>query len=52
MHNYNIKSGTYGLRLILSVKPSSNSPGCIAKTAELSSSEMFGNPYAFSISTE
>ena len=52
MHNYNIKSGTYGLRLILSVKPSSNSAGCIAKTAELSSSEMFGNPYAFSISTE
>lgn len=52
MHSYNVKSGTYGLRLTLLVKPSKNSAGYIAKTAELSSDEMFGNPYAFSISTE
>lgn len=52
LHSYNVKSGTYGLRLVLLVKPSKNSAGYIAKTAELSSSEMFGNPYAFSISTE
>lgn len=52
LHSYNVKSGTYGLRLILLVKPSKNSAGCIAKIAELSSDEMFGNPYAFSISTE
>lgn len=52
LHSYNVKSGTYGLRLILLVKPSKNSASCIAKTAELSSAEMFGNPYAFSISTE
>ena len=51
-HSVNVKSGTYGLRLVLLVKPSKNSAGCIAKTAELNSSEMFGNPYAFSISTE
>ena len=52
LHGQHIKSGSYGLRLILLVKPSVNSSSYITKTAELSSTEMFGNPYAFSISTE
>ena len=52
LHGQYIKSGSYGLRLILLVKPSVNSSSYITKTAELSSTEMFGNPYAFSISTE
>jgi hypothetical protein len=42
-------AGTYGLRLDLLVRPSINSTGRIRRYVELSSKEMFGNPYAFSI---
>ena len=52
LHNYNIKSGSYGLRLDLIVKPTKDSTTAILKTAYLDSSEMFGNPYAFSIATQ
>ena len=52
LHNYNVKSGTYGLQLDLVVKPSRDSTRKLLKTAYLESSEMFGNPYAFSIATQ
>ena len=52
LHNYNVKSGTYGLQLDLVVKPNRNSTRKLLKTAYLESSEMFGNPYAFSIATQ
>lgn len=49
LSNYDLVSGTYGLRLDLLVRPSVNSTGRIRRYVELSSKEMFGNPYAFSI---
>ncbi len=47
--NYDLVAGTYGLRLDLLVRPSVESTGRIRRYVELSSKEMFGNPYAFSI---
>lgn len=47
--NYDLAAGTYGLRLDLLVRPSVESTGRIRRYVELSSKEMFGNPYAFSI---
>ena len=49
LSNYDLVAGTYGLRLDLLVRPSVNSTGRIRRYVELSSKEMFGNPYAFSI---
>lgn len=49
LSNYDLIAGTYGLRLDLLVRPSVNSTGRIRRYVELSSKEMFGNPYAFSI---
>ena len=49
LSNYDLISGTYGLRLDLLVRPSVSSTGRIRRYIELSSKEMFGNPYAFSI---
>ena len=49
LSNYDLVSGTYGLRLDLLVRPSINSTGRIRRYVELSSKEMFGNPYAFAI---
>ena len=49
LSNYDLVAGTYGLRLDLLVRPSANSTGRIRRYVELSSKEMFGNPYAFSI---
>ena len=49
LSNYDLTAGTYGLRLDLLVRPSVESTGRIRTYIELSSKEMFGNPYSFSI---
>jgi hypothetical protein len=49
LSNWDLHEGTYGLRLDLLVRPSAHSTGRIRRYVELSSKEMFGNPYAFSI---
>lgn len=48
-NNQNIISGTYGLRIDLMVRPSVNSPTKMRRSIELSSEEMFGNPYNFTL---
>lgn len=47
--DYNLLEGTYGLRIDLLIRPSVDSVGRIRRSAELSSSEMFGDPYNFPI---
>ena len=49
--NLKLCGGTYGLQLDLLIKPAINSSGKIRQTIRLSSKEMFGNPYNFSIFT-
>jgi len=49
--DYDIIEGTYGLRLDLLIKPTAESAGRIHQYIELTSDEMFGNPYQFAIST-
>ena len=49
LYNYNYIEGTYGLRIELLVKPSVDSNAKLKRTIELSSKEMFGNPYNFTI---
>ena len=51
LSNYEISVGNYGLRLDFLVCPSSNSSVKIKRSIELDSSEMFGNPYSFSINS-
>jgi hypothetical protein len=48
-NNYNITSGTYGLRIDLLIRPSINSDYPIKRSIELSNKDMFGNPYNFVI---
>lgn len=47
--NYDLISGNYGVRLDFLVRPSSKSSVHIKRYVELDSSEMFGNPYGFSV---
>lgn len=49
LSNYDLISGNYGLRLDFLVRPSAQSLVKIKRSVELDSSEMFGNPYSFSI---
>lgn len=49
LSSYNLIEGTYGLLVELFVKPGPTSTGLIRKVIELNSSDMFGNPYNFSI---
>lgn len=49
LSHYNLKSGNYGLRLDLLIQPTLGSSQRIRKYVALDSSEMFGNPYAFSV---
>ena len=44
-----MRAGTYGLRLDLYVRLNAKSEKHITKSVYLDSSEMFGNPYAFTI---
>lgn len=49
LNSYNMRAGTYGLRLDLYVRLNAKSEKHITKSVYLDSSEMFGNPYAFTI---
>lgn len=49
LYNYNYITGEYGLRVELRVRPSPESTRYFKKTFELSSKEMFGNPYNFTL---
>lgn len=49
LNSYNMRAGSYGLRLDLYVRLSTKSDKHITKSVYLDSSEMFGNPYAFTI---
>ena len=49
LSNYELIQGNYGLRLAFSVQPSINSEVTLRRYVDLDSSEMFGNPYSFSI---
>ena len=49
LYNYNYINGTYGLRIELDVRPTPDSTAKYTKIVELSSKEMFGNPYNFTI---
>lgn len=49
LNSYNMRAGSYGLRLDLYVRLSAKSDKHITKSVYLDSSEMFGNPYAFTI---
>ena len=49
LNSYNMRAGTYGLRLDLYVRLNAKSEKHITKSIYLDSSEMFGNPYAFTI---
>lgn len=48
-NNYDLVDGNYGVRLDFLICPSANSKVNIRRYVELDSSEMFGNPYGFSI---
>lgn len=52
LDNYDLKAGSYGLRVHLYIKPSKDSTYYVDNYFELDSSEMFGNPYAFSVYTK
>lgn len=47
LDNYDMRSGSYGLRLDIYVKVNPKSDKYIVRTVALDSSEMFGNPYGF-----
>lgn len=49
LDSYQIKSGAYGLRLDMYVRLNPNSSRHIIKSVYLDSSEMFGNPYSFTV---
>ena len=49
LKNYDMRSGTYGLRLDLYVPTAGNKKQYIVKQAWLDSKEMFGNPYTFTL---
>lgn len=49
LNTYNMRAGSYGLRLDLYVRLSAKSEKHVTKSIYLDSSEMFGNPYAFTI---
>ena len=49
LSNYNLIKGNYGLRLVLYIQPSMESTTLLKRYVELDSSDMFGNPYTFSI---
>lgn len=49
LNTYNMRAGSYGLRLDLYVRLSPKSTKHFVKSVYLDSSEMFGNPYAFTI---
>ena len=49
LYNHNYVTGTYGLRIELLVRPSSDSLVKMKRTVELTSKEMFGNPYNFAV---
>lgn len=49
LYDYDYIEGDYGLRIDLLVKPSPDSQVHLKRTVELSSKEMFGNPYNFTI---
>ena len=48
LNSYNIKSGSYGLKVEFYI-PVVGTGGYIIKTAYMDSKDMFGNPYAFTI---
>lgn len=52
LDNYDLKNGSYGLRVHLFIKPSKESAYYVDNYFDLDSSEMFGNPYAFSVYTK
>ena len=47
LDNYDMRSGSYGLRLDIYVKVNPKSDKYIVRSVTLDSSEMFGNPYGF-----
>lgn len=49
LNNYNMRKGSYGLRLDLYVRLTPTSKKHMKRSLYLDSSEMFGNPYAFTI---
>ena len=49
LNNYDLIAGNYGLRLDFLIRPSAKSSVLIRRYIEFDSSEMFGNPYSFSI---
>lgn len=49
LYDYDYIEGDYGLRIDLLVRPSPDSAVQLKRTVELSSKEMFGNPYNFTI---
>jgi hypothetical protein len=49
--NYDMRSGSYGLRLDLNVKLNENTEFSVIHSIYLDSSTMFGNPYNFSVFT-
>lgn len=52
LDNYDLKAGSYGLRVHLFIKPSKESTYYVDNYFDLDSSEMFGNPYAFTVYTK
>lgn len=52
LDNYDLKAGSYGLRVHLFIKPSKESTYYVDNYFDLDSSEMFGNPYAFAVYTK
>lgn len=52
LDNYDLKAGSYGLRVHLFIKPSKESSYYVDNYFDLDSSEMFGNPYAFTVYTK
>ena len=49
LNSYDMRSGSYGLRLDLYIRLTATSEKHITKSVYLDSSEMFGNPFAFLI---
>jgi hypothetical protein len=47
LDNYDMRSGSYGLRLDIYVRVNPESDKFIIRSVFLDSSEMFGNPYSF-----
>lgn len=49
LDDFNMRSGSYGLRLDLAVRLTPTSSRTVRKSIYLDSSEFFGNPYAFTL---